>query len=1280
MNEEIIGLQISIDDEWFQAEGSIAIFGAKGGGKGGGGGSSRAAQEADNNLRASAIVKVVEVVAEGQIEGICGGAQGIYINDTPLQNSDGSWNFTSVQWDYRVGLPSQDYMPGFSSVESETSVASPVTIAANNIVRTVSDIAIDAARVTIQLPNGLYDQNTTNGDINGSSLNFRIDYKLTSSGTWTTGGTYTISGKTTSPYEVQYLINRPAGTGLWDIRVVRLTADSNRASLKNDMRWERKTDLQYIKLAYNDTAVVGIAVDAASVGNSIPSRAYLIKGLRIQVPSNYNPVTRVYTGGWNGTFITAWTDNPAWCLYDTLVNSRYGMGQWISASDIEKYSFYDAGVYSDELVNDGKGGTEPRFAFNARIAAQEPYWKIAQMIAGCMRANLLYINDKFMVVQDRPMSPVKTITNENVKDGKFIRKGSARSERHTAFNVTWNNRADRHLQVVSTVEDTAGIARYGYYPIDIAAFGATTEGQAIRAGRWAMYTELNQVHQLTFEMTFDGFDLLPGDVIKVMDKDWANVTQGGRVTSAVTSTTVNLSTPVTLSAGSTISVNMPDGSGIQSRNITQTSGTLSTITIGSAFSMTLPVDTVYVIETVIAAKQFKIINIKQTDVNSISLECVEHDPNKYAWVETGVLAPSPIFSNAVNVVVKPPTNLVFKEESYIDAAGLSQRQVRASWTPPSQTIKGYRVYHVMNGSNANSTFVDTPSILIDAKVDGLVELSIYSVGFNGNESGMPLTGNYYVDSTKSAGSILGTFNAVQSFWVTGTTSLTWNQDDLSVSWIDNVANTTPTNGYKVQVLDVNNTLLREVIVDKPLYIYSLTDNYNDAISHATTNGQPARASVQIKVWPRDASLRFGPAATKTFTNPPPAAPTSVVATGSFMAATVTYVPPADLDVRGALIWRGTTVGFTPSSANLVYEGTSNQFSETGLANSTTYYYKIALYDAFSRDLAGAGLNVATSGAVLTLDANNTNEYRISGATWTPNSPSANSVAWSACTAIKSVGTSAGTTWSVTAGNAAWSSGVLYIYYTEGETIFRSTTSVTNAVAPNKIIVATYRGGTNLEIGDGRAYMDGGFIIAGTVAAAQLVTGSAVITTSAQIANATLTNAMLVDATIDTLKLKNGSVISFSAVSNGSTASIGPVSANGQTSGVTLGSGSVTPATNIYVPSPIGIAGPFSGVVSIYMDATRSTTTAIAIQVSTNLYVYTSGGALRYSYPLSNVTSVSGTQKTTICLTTAVTCYPGDRISVGDVTIGGVSVVVISGSYSMQFSVGPFLTISQINLR
>lgn len=595
------------------------------GGKSGGGG----ATEAPNTLSSTTVVRILELISEGEIGGLYhGDGRSIFINGTPLQNPDLSYNFDNAAWDVRVGLPSQPYMPGFPSASAQVGVATNVLYGAP-VTKTVTSSAVDSVKVAVALPDGLVNQNMDNGDLNGTSVTFAIDRKPTSSGTWEQYSQVTITGKTTTSYLAQYYMPRPAGAEVsWDVRVRRITADSSSANLRNATRFEFLIETNEIKLEYENSAYVGIAIDARSAGNSVPSRSYLVKGIKCLIPSNYDPLTGVYTGQWLGGFNSATTDNPAWILYDLLTNARYGMGRYgITADQVDKFSFYDAGVYCDGLVDNGAGGTERRFTFNTVIQAATDAYQLLQNVAGMMNATLVYVNGLISLNQDRPATPVKLVTKANVIDGRFHYKSSPLPARVTSVNVTWNDASDnKFLPRVSTVEDAAGIARYGFNAQNIAAYGATTEGQAIRAGRWWLYTNLIQLEIVTFKMGMNGFDLALGNVFKLYDEDYTNQTGAGRIVSS-TNNTVTLDRPVVITSGTNkIDLVSPDGITIQTRTIATAAGTHSTLTVTTNWTVNPDKYADYIITSTVAPREFRITSLKQDDNNAnyVDIEAVEY--------------------------------------------------------------------------------------------------------------------------------------------------------------------------------------------------------------------------------------------------------------------------------------------------------------------------------------------------------------------------------------------------------------------------------------------------------------------------------------------------------------------------------------------------------------------------------------------------------------------------------------------------------------------------------
>lgn len=958
------------------------------GAKGKGGGSARAAVEAPNTLSSRAIVRVVEVLSEGEIVGLENGAKDVFINDTPLMNADNSENFARTSFDSRVGLPDQAPMAGFSAAEAEFTIGTVVTTAAP-WTRTSTSATVDAVYVTIALPQGLMSQNTTNGDTNGTEVSFELFTKLTSSGSWVSQGTRTISGKTTTATEKQYRIERPgsyasggtgAALGTWDVRVVRTTPDSAVSSLRNQIAVSRITEVQDVNLPYNNTAVVGVAIDAESVGNQIPRRSYLVKGVKVKVPSNYNPVTRAYSGLWNGTFQTAWTDNPAWVLYDLITHPRYGLGEFIAETDVDKFSFYDAAVYADQLVPDGKGGQEPRFTFNSVVQSRDHAFRLLSAVAGSMRANLIYANGQVKVIQDRPEDPVKLVSKANVIDGLFDYRSSGLMERHTAFNVTFNDKADRYLQRTVTV-DTSNITaiassfatmlqqaedRYGYNSTDIAAFGATTEGQAIRQALWSLDTEINQTEIVQFKMSFNGFDLFPGDIVELFDEDYAASRGAGRVIS-VTGTTVVLDREITLTVGSKIDVLLADGITIERRNIVETAGTTSTVTVDSAFSQTVLAGADFIATLAVAPRQFRVIGLKQDDESTVSVEAVYHDPNKFSRVEQNINVPAAVFSAAPVLMCSAPQTLSFREVQVNDSTdGLNgiRRSLLLSWVAPVQGVPtNYAIRYRVNKGEWTLTSTTGCMFEIAPAYGGEYEVDISAVAISGSYS-PSLTGAYTIQTTGGGASPLNAPTTLQL--IGGGTA--FSGVDLNVEFTNPASNATVLTAtlrdFEVRFIETSgSTTVRTVYVPAVAAGQKQTVSYTYAMN--TADGGPRR-SVQVQVRCRDASNNLSNPATVTFTNAAPAVPSNIAVTGGLASTKISMTLPTDPDFKGIIVWRGTTSGFTTSAnpnsttpnGGYIYDGSDSFIADNALTDNTTYYYKVAAYDVFAKNLAGTGLNVS----------------------------------------------------------------------------------------------------------------------------------------------------------------------------------------------------------------------------------------------------------------------------------------------------------------------------------
>lgn len=651
-----------------------------GGGKGGGGGSSaRVPVEARDSLRSKAFAKVLDVIAEGEIEGLVDGLKSVYLDGTPVQNGDNSFNFSGVEFSTRTGTQAQSYIEGFPSVESTTNVGIEV-VQATPVTRQITNASVDAMRVTIGIPQ-LSSQDTSNGDMNGTSVQIAIDLQ-------SNGGGFnqvladTITGKTTTRYQRSYRIAL-TGSGPWDVRVRRVTADSGSVALQNGTWWDTYTEIIDAKLRYPNSALVGMKVDSSQFQN-IPTRGYDVKLLRVKVPSNYNPTTRAYTGAWDGLFQIAWTDNPAWCFYDLVTNDRYGLGGLIDEAQVDKWAMYQIGKYCDELVDDGFGGTEPRFTCNMYLQTRAEAYKVLQDFASIFRGMVYWSTGAITAVQDAPADPVALYSAANVVDGKFSYQGSSLKARHTVALVSWNDPDDLYRQKVEYVEDTDGIARYGIQQTQIVAAGCTSRGQANRVGRWLLFSERFETETVTFSVGLEGAVVRPGHIIKVADANRANARLGGRVTAATTSA-ITLDVAPTLGAGTwTLFAVLADGT-VESSQVLSTSGNV--VNLVTALTSAPQPQSMWVLSgSSVEAQTFRVVSVAEGDTDgTYAIAALKHEPLKYDAVEDGLVLQPRDFT-LLNDIPATPTGLLVTESLYTYQAAVLAK-VSVGWLPVSGAFR-----------------------------------------------------------------------------------------------------------------------------------------------------------------------------------------------------------------------------------------------------------------------------------------------------------------------------------------------------------------------------------------------------------------------------------------------------------------------------------------------------------------------------------------------------------------------------------------------------------------
>lgn len=663
--------------------------------------------EAPNTLQSNSIARVIDLISEGEIEGIVGGLQGIKFDGTPLQNTDGSFNYQNVQIDARVGLPDQAFMPGFSDVETEIAVGAQITY---NVpaVRTIDNLDATSVRVTVQIPAlSIADQST--GDINPTAVGVWIEVQAN-------GDIYrlivndVIQGKTSSAYQRSYRLSL-YGTGPWNLRVSRTTLDSTSSLIQNQTYWASYTVIEDFKLSYPDSALVATAVDAQSFGNAIPTRTFVVKGIKVQVPANYDPATRSYAstgpgtsgGAWDGTFKTAWTDNPAWVWFDLVTNERYGIGQFIGPESVDKFGLYAIAQYCDDLVPDGFGGMEPRYTFNGVIATADDALKVLTTVASSFRGMVYWGPNGAAVACDMPADPVKLVSPANVindpNNGCFNYEGTALKARHSVVFVTWYDPSNSYQPNIEVVEDQDAIDRFGWRLAEIVAYGCTSRGRAHRFGRWLLDSEKNETETCTWVASWDQADVAPGDIVSVADPAIQGTRLGGRIAAltlngagAVTGITIDA--PVTIASGHTYTCSMmlPDGR-IVDRVLSNAPGQTANLTFVNVLPDHPLIGAMWVLGSdAVAPRQFRVIAKTETDKHLFQITALLHDPTKFARIEQNIALEAPFYTTIPTGPLLPPSGLSLRESVTLAGGSVARAKATISWVAsPDPRVIRYEV-------------------------------------------------------------------------------------------------------------------------------------------------------------------------------------------------------------------------------------------------------------------------------------------------------------------------------------------------------------------------------------------------------------------------------------------------------------------------------------------------------------------------------------------------------------------------------------------------------------
>ncbi|EOM9512905.1 host specificity protein J [Escherichia coli] len=656
-----------------------------------GGGKAHTPVEAKDNLKSTQMMSVIDAIGEGPIEGPVKGLQSILVNKTPLTDTDGNPVIHGVTAVWRAGEQEQTPPEGFESSGAETALGVEVT-KAKPVTRTITSANIDRLRVTFGVQSLL--ETTSKGDRNPSSV--RLLIQLQRNGNWVTENDVTINGKTTSQFLASVILdNLPPRP--FNIRMVRETADSTTDQMQNKTLWSSYTEIIDVKQCYPNTAIVGLQVDAEQFGGQQMTVNYHIRGRIIQVPSNYDPEKRTYSGIWDGSLKPAYSNNPAWCLWDMLTHPRYGMGKRLGAADVDKWALYAIAQYCDQTVPDGFGGTEPRMTFNAYLSQQRKAWDVLSDFCSAMRCMPVWNGQTLTFVQDRPSDVVWPYTNCDVvvdDNGVGFRYSfSALKDRHTAVEVNYTDPQNGWQTSTELVEDPEAILRYGRNLLKMDAFGCTSRGQAHRAGLWVIKTGLLETQTVDFTLGSQGLRHTPGDIIEICDNDYAGTLTGGRILSIdAASRTLTLDREVTLPETGAATVNLINGSG-KPVNLINGSGKPVNVDITAHPApdriqvSTLPdgVETYGVWGLSLPSlrrRLFRCVSIRENTDGTFAITAVQHVPEKEAIVDNGAHFDGDQ-SGTVNGVTPPAVQHLTAEVT----ADSGEYQVLARWDTP-KVVKG----------------------------------------------------------------------------------------------------------------------------------------------------------------------------------------------------------------------------------------------------------------------------------------------------------------------------------------------------------------------------------------------------------------------------------------------------------------------------------------------------------------------------------------------------------------------------------------------------------------
>lgn len=1093
-------------------------------GKGGGGGG-HTPVEADDTLGSRQTLRLLIAVSEGPIHSI----------DDVLLNNVSYTQYPDVSIETRLGTADQTVITGFTSVETTHSPFQPTTLSAGTVqgtnpveYLTTFTHDVSAARVTMLCPSLV--QATSQGDRIGYSVSYAISVRPISSSIWQTVVTDTINGKGSNISWDVRVAQPAASTGNWQIKVTRTSPDDTSDMLHSVLAVQHITDLIDSAETYPYTALIGITVKNANLfGNTEPAVTVIAKGMTYYLPYGYDATARTYPTVWTGNFkaLREYTDNPAWAIYYSITTNPDGTPlKWsrnIPRSYVDTGAFYNLAKYCDGLVPDGKGGMEPRFRIDLQYLDRSNIPTYFAALCSVCNAKLVPNNfGQISITWDDPSAAIKHLeTNSTVINGKFKYSSNDTEERYNHVTCTFSDRDQLGNTNMAVLQEQSLIDRNGIIPHDLVLQGCTRYSQALRKARYTFWVSSKDTSVITFNKLFGGLTYVAGELIKVLDSDMVSQTPlTAMIIAQQTSganTILTLDTNITL-ANEQYSIAAPAGDGVTiiEHAISETNVTTNVVTVTTNANFFIGAPIIFS-ATTISAKIFKVLGIKKSE-ESYEVMAVLHSMERYAYIESAdtisLPADSGMFGTFTQYAVDAVSN-VQVGQYYAETALQDKATLTVTWDYADDFTLKFRPQFGITYSRDNNPSV-TQSGFFDRSFDiqnaepGIYKIQVWAINSVSGMLSVPTLLNYDYRTIAATSTLLPPLQS--SVVVPNTVGVVFAEPDLKLQWEYNTVNDTKVDrlkDYVVEVRDyVTSDIKRTYTVDKTASgggYFTLTYAENIAIFGTATR------QFKVRIYSRDMLNDMSNAVEVVPNNTVPAAQTFTILNG-VGSVYIRITSLTETDVKGYRVWRGTAAGFTKNDASLVYDG-ADTYITLNVPDTTPYYYAVAAYDTFGK----TNLNIVEDGASHTAVTVDATQYSFSGITFTPNSPTVNKVSWTAGTVSKNNGTPS----TIAAGQTptAWSSGTIYIYYPGTGTALVATNDITLAVT-GSIVVATYRGGTDINVGNGKALLDGSNILAGTVGANQiaansinsgkLVTDSAVITTEAQVGSAVIGNAAIKD--------------------------------------------------------------------------------------------------------------------------------------------------------------------------